>query len=230
MIEISHRISRPDVLLGIVRMENVSVGAYASDFDERLQHLTAKYNSPLDEAGERRRTASRDMLRNGRYKPTGRGKPASEYLLRAATEDSSFPRINAPVDACNYVSLKYLVPISLWDQDLAGVSRYVFRLGRAGESYVFNTAGQIIEVEDLLVGCRLAAEDDETGEPIVTPVKDSLATKTTPATKRIAACVYVPLAGFTVGEAAAICDEFACMITSEGHSSAVVHPGDTVFV
>lgn len=31
------------------------------------------------------RSAVRDMLRHGGYKPTGRGKPASEHLVRAAS-------------------------------------------------------------------------------------------------------------------------------------------------
>src|SRR5690606_30133755 len=45
------------------------------------------------------RAAVRDMLRHGGYKPTGRGKPASEYLVRAASE-SRLQSINLAVDAC----------------------------------------------------------------------------------------------------------------------------------
>ena len=33
------------------------------------------------------RSAVRDLLRHGGFKPTGRSKPASEYLLRAAREE-----------------------------------------------------------------------------------------------------------------------------------------------
>ena len=43
-----------------------------------------------------RRASVRDMLRFGAYKPTGRGKPASEYLLNAAAE-GHFPFISAAV-------------------------------------------------------------------------------------------------------------------------------------
>ena len=52
-----------------------------------------------------RRKRVRAMLRHGKYKPSGRGKPASEFLLRAALDDA-FPRINGPVDANNIVSLE----------------------------------------------------------------------------------------------------------------------------
>jgi hypothetical protein len=45
------------------------------------------------------RAAVRDMLRPGGCKPTGRGKPASEYLVRAASEGQLAP-INLAVDAC----------------------------------------------------------------------------------------------------------------------------------
>ncbi len=42
----------------------------------------------------------RDMLRHGHYKPTGRGKPASEFLLQAALS-GSFPHVRCPVDVNN---------------------------------------------------------------------------------------------------------------------------------
>src|SRR4051812_13679393 len=55
----------------------------------------------------------RDLLRHGGYKPTGRGKPASEYLLKAAAEGMT--SINAAVDACNVASLHSGIPISVVD-------------------------------------------------------------------------------------------------------------------
>ncbi len=69
----------------------------------------------------------RDLLRHGGYKPTGRGKPASEYLVRAAG-DGSLGSINAAVDACNAVSLHSGLPISVVDLDRAQAP---FRIGIA---------------------------------------------------------------------------------------------------
>src|SRR5512147_1785432 len=60
------------------------------------------------------RAAVRDLLRHGGYKPTGRGKPASEYLIKAATE-GGLNAINAAVDACNVASLHSGLPISVVD-------------------------------------------------------------------------------------------------------------------
>lgn len=220
MLTLRHAIPRDDVLLGIVRAEGIETARYPEDFDARLQQVVAERAAPLGEIEEARRAAARNILRNGSYKPTGRGKPASEYLLRAASQpEHAFPRINAPVDICNYLSLRYVVPVSLWDLDRAASDRYVFRLGREGEGFVFNHAGQRIDVKDLLCGCRVAGNDPDAfsdGEPIVNPVRDSMATKTTPDTRRIAACVYAPSAAMSGEALQETCEEFAALLSACG--------------
>lgn len=122
----------------------------------------------------------RAMLRHGGYKPSGRGKPASEYLLRAAGE-GTLGSINPAVDACNAVSLHSGFPISVVDADAmrlaAGEAAPHVRLGRAGESYVFNASGQAIDVAGLVVLC------DDDG-PTANAVKDAQRTKTGPHTRR----------------------------------------------
>jgi DNA/RNA-binding domain of Phe-tRNA-synthetase-like protein len=169
------------------------------------------------------------MLRNGRYKPTGRGKPASEYLARAAAE--AFPRINALVDINNLVSLEERLPISLWDLDRVGDGAVRFRLGRAGEAYVFNPAGQTLDVEDLVVGCRLTPEAPE-GEPVVSPIKDSQLAKTGDGTHRVAACVYAPVNTVSRSEMSEICARFARWLAACGSQVTVRHvtarPGEEV--
>lgn len=115
------------------------------------------------------RGAVRDLLRHGGYKPTGRGKPASEYLVRAAGE-GALSSINAAVDACNAVSLHSGLPISVVDLDRARAP-YSVRLGRAGEKYVFNASGQEIDIAGLLCFC------DADG-PSANAVKDAQRTKT----------------------------------------------------
>ncbi|WNG23435.1 hypothetical protein F0U62_04870 [Cystobacter fuscus] len=121
------------------------------------------------------RGAVRDLLRHGGYKPTGRGKPASEYLVRAAGE-GTLGAINAAVDACNAVSLHSGLPISVVDLERA---RPPWRVGLApeGASYVFNASGQSIDVGGLL--CLFDAEG-----PCANAVKDSQRTKTHEGTRR----------------------------------------------
>lgn len=231
MISVRNHIDRKDALLGLVRAEGLQVDGEPAGFGEALQALLDARRSDLDDRAEAVRRSARDLLRNGRYRPTGRGKPASEYLIRAAQQEAAFPRINGPVDVNNYISLKYVLPASLWDLDRAATDRFVFRLGRTGEAYVFNAGGQEIEVEDLIVGCRVLGEAEE---PIVNPVKDSLLTKTTEATTRVGACIYAPADAVSREELRAVCAEFAQWLAACGTSVEatydVVAPGDACTV
>lgn len=127
------------------------------------------------------RDAVRDMLRHGGYKPAGRGKPASEYLVRAAAEGGLRP-INAAVDACNVVSLHSGLPISLVDLDLARPPLRI-ALAPTGAAYVFNASGQTMDLRGLV--CLLDAEG-----PCANPVKDSQRTKTHAGTRRTLSVVW----------------------------------------
>jgi DNA/RNA-binding domain of Phe-tRNA-synthetase-like protein len=131
------------------------------------------------------RAAVRDLLRHGGYKPTGRGKPASEYLIRAASE-GTLGSINLAVDACNVTSLHSGLPISVIDLERA---RAPFRVAIAppGQSYVFNASGQEIDVTGLL--CLFDADG-----PCANAVKDAQRTKTTPETVDTLSVVWAPKA------------------------------------
>jgi len=146
--------------------------------------------------------AIRELLRNGKYKPAGRAKPSSEYL-RAAALEGNFPRVNPFVDVVNYASLKYMYPMSVFDADRAG-SELLCRLGACGERYVFNSAGQEIDLEDLICLCARSLKSDQekssseeesqclAGTPIVNPVRDSMATKLFEGAKNAVIAIYAP--------------------------------------
>ncbi len=123
----------------------------------------------------------RNLLRHGGYKPTGRGKPASEYLIKAVTQELLSP-INLSVDACNVVSLHSGLPISVVDLDRAREPLRV-DLAPEGSTYVFNASGQEIKVAGLL--CLHDAEG-----PCANAVKDSQRTKTHEATRRTLSLVW----------------------------------------
>ncbi len=131
-----------------------------------------------------RKDAVRGMLRRGSYKPSGRSKPSSEYLLSAALS-GNFPLVNAPVDANNAASLEWGYPASVFDLAKTGTSLSI-RLGGEGESYLFNRAGQEIDLRDLPVVC------DSAGAPCGNPVKDSMATKVFSGAREVAAVIYAP--------------------------------------
>ena len=56
----------------------------------------------------------RNLLRHGGFKPSGRSKPASEYLI-GAVEKGRMSSINPAVDCCNVASLYSGLPISVVD-------------------------------------------------------------------------------------------------------------------
>ncbi len=127
------------------------------------------------------RTAVRDLLRHGGYKPTGRGKPASEYLLRAA-QDGSLGAINSAVDVCNVVSLHSGLPISVVDVDRMQAPPKI-ALAAEGQRYVFNASGQEIDLAGLL--CLFDAAG-----PCANAVKDAQRTKTQAGTTRTLTIIW----------------------------------------
>jgi DNA/RNA-binding domain of Phe-tRNA-synthetase-like protein len=125
--------------------------------------------------------AVRDLLRAGGFKPSGRSKPASEYLVGAAT-NGALGTINAVVDACNVASLHSGLPISVVDLDKA-VAPLRVAVAPAGSKYVFNASGQEIDLGGLL--CLFDAEG-----PCANAVKDAQRTKTDASTRRTLSVVW----------------------------------------
>ncbi len=129
------------------------------------------------------RGAIRDVLRVGGCKPSGRGKPASEFLHAVACEQG-LPVVNNLVDINNLVSLTTALPISMFDADKLGTPVGV-RFGRSGERYIFNVSGQSMDVSGIPVICRAA-----TDEPVGNAVKDSMLAKVGAETRNILAVIY----------------------------------------
>ena len=169
-------------LLDVVAFTAVFPGPIAeitlSDELSRLLKLDAEAPLHADDAV---RAAVRELLRHGGYKPTGRGKPASEYLLRAAGE-GALASINTAVDACNAVSLHSGLPVSVVDLDRATEPMRI-TIAPAGTRYVFNASGQEIDISGLVVLADAAG-------PCAGPVKDSHRTKTHAETTRTLSVIW----------------------------------------
>jgi DNA/RNA-binding domain of Phe-tRNA-synthetase-like protein len=110
-------------------------------------------------------------------------RPSSESLLRRAIKGESLYQINTLVDAINWCSLDFLLPIGLYDLDCVEGS-VTLRLGMAGEAYDGINKG-IVRVTD-----RLTAVDDK--GPFGSPTSDSLRTSITVETKNAIALIYAP--------------------------------------
>jgi len=145
-----------------------------------LASLPTNLPAPLATSDEIKKHV-RDLLRQGGYKPTGRGKPSSEYLLGVAAE-GPLPAINLAVDACNLVSLHSGLPISVVDLERAREPLSI-AVAPAGSSYVFNVSSQTIDLGGLL--CLFDADG-----PCANAVKDAQRTKTSAATTRTLSVVW----------------------------------------
>jgi DNA/RNA-binding domain of Phe-tRNA-synthetase-like protein len=161
----------------------LEVGAFVTKFAHPLCEVSAQLagvNPPFT-ADDAIRAEIRALLRHGGFKPAGRSKPASEYLV-AAHAEGRFPAINAAVDACNIASLWSGLPISLIDLDRV-VGALSVSICPPGTSYVFNPSGQVIDASGLL------AVFDQEG-PTGTPVKDAQRTKTHDGTRTTLSIVW----------------------------------------
>jgi len=152
--------------------------------------------------------AVRDLLRVGGFKPSGRNKPASEYVARAIPEGRLGP-INAAVDACNAASFVSGLPISVVDLDRVSEP---LRVGIAdgGARYVFNASEQVIDVSGLL--CL----HDGMG-PCANAVKDSHRTKTSGQTTRTLSLIWGTVD--LPGHAAATAAWYRKLIEEAGHGT-----------
>lgn len=142
--------------------------------------LSLEAEAPLTR-DEGLRIRVRDMLRHWGHKPAGRGKPASEYLVRAV-ERGELGSINVAVDVCNVVSLHSGFPIALVD---LGRAAPPFRIapGAPDATYIFNASGQEMSLKGLI--CL----SDREG-PCANPVKDAQRTKTHPGTSRTLTVIW----------------------------------------
>lgn len=77
--------------------------------------------------------SARQLFRSIGVDPT-RMRPASEALLRRILKGQDFPAINSAVDAANLISLRYMIPVGLYDRDKVR-GEVEIRLGEKDECY-----------------------------------------------------------------------------------------------
>jgi DNA/RNA-binding domain of Phe-tRNA-synthetase-like protein len=145
-----------------------------------LQKLLEPGNGP-EEPSQESRKAVRALLRHGGYRPAGRGKPSSEWLVKAAAQ-GRLGSILPLVDAGNAASRAEGIPLSVVDLDRVQPPLTI-SLGQPGERYIFNRSDQQIDVEGLI--CLR----DRDG-PLANAVKDSQRCKTDDTTRRALILVW----------------------------------------
>lgn len=200
----------PLLIAGLVEASGITVADSDDALRGKLDALIAE-KAAIEWPDPGRKKAVRDLLRAGGFKPAGRNKPASEYLAGCAGK-GTFPFVNNIVDSNNLVSLRTAFPISVIDLDRAAAvpgdasGGLAIRLGAPGESYVFNSAEQVIEVAGLVLLARAG------GPALANPVKDSMMTKLKDDTTRVLGVIYASSATCSRDEMARATEEFASLL------------------
>ena len=177
------KLEHPTLRLALVTADGVECAASSEDLLELMRRAEQSVRADASAFPEAVRAEMRNVLRVGGYKPTGRGKPASEFLLRIA-RDEGLPRVNNLVDINNLVSLKTALPISILDRRRLG-GELSIRFGRPGEKYVFNHSGQEMDIGGIPVVCG-----DASDQPVGNAVRDSMLAKVGAETREVLAVIY----------------------------------------
>jgi DNA/RNA-binding domain of Phe-tRNA-synthetase-like protein len=186
MVEMTIESRLPGLTVALVEAHGVRIEAASAELRELCERGVREAVQAAPAGGDARRQAIRGLLRSGGFKPSGRNKPAQEYLLRTVTEQGVLPTISNAVDLINLVSLRSGLPISLVSLDRLG-GRLTLRVGVPGEKFIFNRTGQELEVEGLLCIC---APGTGGSEPVGSPVKDSMRAKVADEDSHLLACIY----------------------------------------
>jgi DNA/RNA-binding domain of Phe-tRNA-synthetase-like protein len=208
-LEVIRQIDDAKLALGLVEVRGGILRASSPALMARAAELAERIVSGW-EIPEATRTLVRQALKSGGFSPTGRNRPAQEFLVNDIRERGEFNFICNVVDANNVCSLESMLPISIFDAEkLEG--RLTIRIGAEGEGYVFNPAGHVLDVKRCVVCCRGAGA----GEPCGTPVKDSMATKVFDGATHFAGVIYGATELYGSAAFAALTQGFAELIASE---------------
>lgn len=210
VLEVAKQIDDPRLVLGVAEVSGGTVRESSDALKAGAAALAKAICAVQWEIPEDKRRAVRQLLKLGGFSPSGRNRPAHEFLVRDLKDRGSFNFINNVVDVNNVVSLESLLPISVFDVDKLDGPLSV-RVGVPEESYVFNPAGQVLDVKRCIVCCRGAAP----GEPVGSPVKDSMATKIFEGAGRFLGVIYGTTDGWSTSELEAHAQRFAELLARE---------------
>lgn len=216
-MEVINSLKSNGLLAGVIVGKGVRVLPSPAGLFEKIKLLVEKRKAEDFPPADLKESVRR-LLRSGGFKASGRNKPASEYLAQAARE-GRFPAINNLVDIVNFISLSSGLPISLLDLGATSES-VIIRHGSAGESFVFNAGGQIIDLEGLIVVCRREGPDAGSSIPLGTPVKDSMQGKIKDSTTSILGIVYGP-PEFPVAHMQDMLVQFKAMVADFGFAEQI---------
>ena len=183
-LEIAPEIA-PLLRLGIVGADPVAVRAASTDLEEEMAGLARALaqrhagRPPGEVEGLR---PARSLYRAFGVDPT-QTRPSSEALFRRAVSGKPLPRVNNAVDVCNLCSLRYLLPIGMYD---SGKIEGAVTLRRGGE----NEAYPGIRKDEVRLHGRPVLCD--AAGPFGNPTSDSLRTSVDEGTRGLWMVIFAP--------------------------------------
>ena len=83
-------------------------------------------------------------------------RPAHEALIRRVLRGEDFPKVNPAVDIGNYASIKYMLPVGLYDLDKVASTCLVLRFAKQGEKVRLLGSGEktLSERQIVLATCE----------------------------------------------------------------------------
>lgn len=202
--------------LGLVEAFNLSVKPSSENYLARIAKETGHLLKEDFVYPDQLQKGIRGLLKNFGFHPSGRNRPASEFLFKDLQNRHEFNAINNVVDINNHLSLKYHLPISVLDLDKTGAN-LCLRVGLENEEYIFNREGQILSLKKLL----LVARQGDDRSPLGSPVKDSQATKIFAETKNVIVFVYTSANITSHEQLQQMLDEFGRLLKEEAEAERI---------
>lgn len=205
---------RPLIRVARIRIAPVVIGPAAPSLLGKMaeaERVLAERHAGRPPGAIEGLAAARALYRSFRIDPT-RARPSSEALLRRVLQGKPLPRLLNAIDLCNLLSVRFLLPLGLYDEDkIEGPA--LLRRGLAGESYPGIRKDQIgLEGKPVLADSLGAFGN---------PTSDSLRTSVTPVTTRLWLVIFAPAA-----HEESRLREFAAMAREELLEHLPAHPGE----
>lgn len=214
--KITFAIEPSKLRIGFIEAFDVKVKNSRREYIAKIEQETDFVLQPDFIYPDKMRKAIRSLLRSFGFQPSGRNRPASEFLVKDLQNRGEFNCINNIVDINNHISLISHLPISVVDLDKSGYD-IVIRRGLEGEKYVFNNEGHELSLRDLV----LVAKPGAAGTAFASPVKDSQATKVFEDTTNIAVIIYSSTNIVSEEELASLLQRFCQLLKTEADAQSV---------
>ena len=150
--KISFDLPESTLRIGFLEAFNINVKPSTEKYQQTITKDIEEMLKPGYAYPDNMQKGIRSLLKTFGFHPSGRSRPASEYLFKDLTNRGSFNYINNIVDINNHISLKYKLPISVFDLD-----KSIF------------SCGSIIEKREIDRGTRLDRALVRKGSPLIVP-------------------------------------------------------------